>query len=143
MGRRIDVTDTLVIDEDEIEESFVRAGGPGGQHVNKTSSAVQLRFDARNSANLPDDVRQRLEKLAGAKATKDGVIIVTARGRASQALNRAAARMRLVALLRAAARPPKKRLKTKTPARAKRDRIEAKSRRAGVKKLRQPPKDDG
>lgn len=143
MGRKIVVDETLSIDEDEIEESFVRAGGPGGQHVNKTSSAVQLRFDARNSPSLPADMRARVESMAGGKLTKDGVIIVTARGRASQALNRAAARARLVALLRSAAHPPKKRVKTKTPARVKRDRLEAKSRRAGVKKLRRPPESEG
>src|ERR1043165_9599715 len=97
------ITGRLAIDPAEIEESFVRAAGPGGQHVNTTSTAVQLRFDVRRSPSLPDDVRRRLERLAGSRLTRDGVLVLQAQGHRSQRRNRDEALARLVALVRAAA----------------------------------------
>ena len=111
----IPVTANIVLDESEITESFVRASGPGGQNVNKVSSAVQLRFDARRSPSLPADVRSRLESLAGSRLTRDGVIIITAQRHRAQARNREDALARLLDLIRRAAHPPLKRRATKPP----------------------------
>jgi len=131
------ITDTISLDDSELEESFVRASGPGGQNVNKVSSAVQLRFDARRSPSLPNDVAIRLMALAGHRLTKDGVIVIVAQEHRDQSRNRAEARERLFGLIRQAAVKPTVRRKTKVPKAAKRDRLEAKKRRSGIKSLRQ------
>jgi ribosome-associated protein len=132
----IPVTATIAIDEREITEDFVRASGPGGQNVNKLSTAVQLRFDVRHSPSLPPDVRARLERLAGSRLTRDGVIVITAQRHRTQARNRADALDRLLDLIRQAAIAPIKRRPTR-PTRASRERrIEGKKRRSGIKKLR-------
>jgi len=132
----IPVTANITLDESEIAESFVRASGPGGQNVNKVASAVQLRFDARHSPSLPPEVRTRLERLAGSRLTRDGIIVITAQRHRAQARNRQDARARLLDLIRRAARPPLKRRATKPTAAARERRIEGKKRRAGIKRLR-------
>ncbi len=132
----IRVTDTFALDEREIEESFVRASGPGGQNVNKVASAVQLRFDVRRSPSLPNDVAIRLMKLAGRRLTQDGVLVITARRFRSQEQNRQDALDRLVALIRQAAVPPTPRRKTRPTLASKQRRLEGKSRRSQVKSLR-------
>ncbi len=133
----IPVTAKIALDDREIAEVFIRASGPGGQNVNKVASAVQLRFDARHSPSLPDDVRGRLEQLAGTRLTRDGVIVITAQRHRAQARNRDDALARLLDLIRRAAHPPPKRRTTKPPASARERRIEGKKRRGGIKRLRQ------
>jgi len=130
------VTDTIALDESELQESFVRASGPGGQNVNKVSSAVQLRFDARRSPSLPNDVAIRLMRLAGKRLTKEGVIVIVAQQHRDQARNRAEARERLFELIRAAAVKPTPRRPTKVPKAAKRQRLDEKKHRGGIKSLR-------
>ncbi len=138
----IRVTDKIQIDESEIEESFVRSSGPGGQNVNKVSSAVQLRFDARRSPSLPDDVRRRLERLAGKRLTNDGVIVLIAQTHRSQERNRADALQRLVELIQAAAVRPKPRTATRPTLASKKRRLESKSRRSKIKSGRRAPDED-
>jgi ribosome-associated protein len=130
------VTDTISIDDSELSESFVRSSGPGGQNVNKVSSAVQLRFDVRRSPSLPNDVAVRLMRLAGKRLTKDGVIVIIAQSHRQQERNRADARDRLFDLIRQAAVRPVPRRATKVPRAQKRLRIEGKKHRAGIKNLR-------
>jgi ribosome-associated protein len=136
------ITGRLAIDPDEIHESFVRAGGPGGQHVNTTSSAVQLRFDVRHSPSLPDDVRARLERLAGHRLTRDGVLVLQSQGQRSQKRNREEALERLVDLVRAAARPPVKRKPTRPTRASKQRRLDSKKRHGALKSLRRSSRDD-
>lgn len=138
----IRITPSLWLDESEIEETFVRASGPGGQHVNKTSSAVQLRFDARRSRSLPADVAEGLIQLAGNRATQDGVLVITAQRHRSQPLNRADALERLVALIRRATERQTVRRPTAPTYASKRRRLEEKSRRGQVKALRRSSRDD-
>jgi ribosome-associated protein len=135
----IEVTPQIALDEGELIVSFIRASGPGGQNVNKVSSAVQLRFDARRSPCLPDGVSVRLQKLAGARLTQDGVIVITARRFRSQERNRAEATERLLALIRRAAEPPVERRRTRPPKAAKERRLQIKARRSDVKALRSKP----
>ncbi len=132
----IRVTDHISIDEDELKESFARASGPGGQHVNKTSTAVELRFDVRGSPSLPEPVRLRLERLAGSRLTNEGVLVLFAQNRRSQELNRQDARERLLALIREAADIPKRRRPTRPTLASKTRRLEAKTHRGGVKSMR-------
>ena len=131
----IRVTHGIAIDESLLSESFVRASGPGGQNVNKVSSAVQLRFDAAAAA-LPEAVRTRLARLAGRRMTQDGAIVIMAQRHRSQERNRADALERLVALVREAAVPPVKRWPTKPTAASRERRLESKARRSAVKALR-------
>jgi ribosome-associated protein len=126
----------IAIDEREIGETFVRASGPGGQNVNKLSTAVQLRFDVRGSPSLPGDVKARLERLAGTRLTRDGVLVITAQRHRTQARNRQDALDRLVDLIRRAATPPLPRRATKPTAASRERRIESKKRRGGIKRLR-------
>ena len=131
----IRVTDAIVIEDRELEERFVRASGPGGQNVNKVSTAVELRFDV-NASSLPPDVRQRLVALAGNRMTGEGVLLIDSREHRTQAQNRDAARARLLALLQRAARRPKTRRATKPKKAAKEKRLDTKKRRGEVKSLR-------
>ena len=132
----IQVTDTLSVDEEEIEIVFVRSSGPGGQNVNKVSTAAQLRFDARRSPSLPNDVAIRLMRIAGQRLTKDGVIVLTAQSHRTQGDNRAEAIERLVAMIREASERPKPRIATRVSKGAKARRTDAKTRRGAVKSLR-------
>jgi ribosome-associated protein len=140
--RPIWITGRLSIDPAEIEESFIRAAGPGGQHVNTSSTAVQLRFDVRHSPSLPDDVRARLERLAGQRLTREGVLVLLAQGERSQKRNREEALARLVALVRAAARPPIKRKPTRPTKASKQRRLDSKKRHGALKSLRRGPPSD-
>ena len=131
----IRVTETLVLDDRELEERFVRASGPGGQNVNKVATAVELRFNVRASS-LPAEVKERLIALAGSRMTADGVLLIDSREHRTQGQNRDAARARLVALLQRAATRPKKRRPTKPRAAAREQRLASKKLRGAVKSLR-------
>ncbi len=132
----IQITQSIALDETELHETFIRASGPGGQNVNKVATAVQLRFDARHSPSLPDDVRARLIRLAGKRVNAEGVLLIEAARFRTQEQNRADARARLIALIQQAARPPKPRRKTKPSRAAKERRLAGKKQRGGVKALR-------
>ncbi len=132
----IRVNDRISLDESELEESFIRSSGPGGQNVNKLSTAVQLRFDVRHSPSLPNDVAIRLMKLAGKRLTKDGVLVLVAQNHRTQERNRADAQERLIALIQEAAIPPVPRRATKPPRASKKQRLDSKKRRSGIKNMR-------
>ena len=133
----IEIAGGVVLDEREVAFDFIRASGPGGQNVNKVETAVQLRFDARNSPSLPDDVRDRLERLVGRRLTRDGVIVIAAQRFRSQEANRRDALDRLVALIAAAAVRPKTRRPTKPTRAARKRRLDEKARRGALKRDRQ------
>jgi ribosome-associated protein len=134
----IPITGSLAIGDEEVRFRFLRSSGPGGQKVNKTSSAVQLRFDVRNSPSLPEEVRRRLSRLAGKRLTSRGVLLIEARRHRTQERNRRDALERLVLLIRKAAQRGRPRRSTRPPAASKRARLESKRRRGVLKELRQP-----
>ncbi len=138
----IQVTPSIALDESELTESFVRASGPGGQNVNKVSSAVQLRFDVRRSPSLPNDVALRLMRIAGKRLTKEGVIVIVAQQHRTQERNRADARERLFAMIREAAVPPVPRRATRVPRSEKKRRVEGKKHRSAIKSMRGRPRFD-
>lgn len=129
------ITDTLTVDERDLDERFVRASGPGGQNVNKVSTAVELRFNV-GASSLPPDVKDRLIAIAGSRMTTGGVLLIDSREHRTQGQNRDAARARLVALLQAAAKRPKKRRATRPGKAAREQRLDSKKRRSAVKHLR-------
>jgi len=136
-GQNLRIAPGIELGEDELDENFIRSSGPGGQNVNKVATAVQLRFDAAGSPSLPQRVRDQALKLAGQRATKDGVIVIEANRFRTQELNRADARERLVELLaKAAEPPPKPRKKTRPSKGAVERRLKEKAGRAGIKKMR-------
>jgi ribosome-associated protein len=132
----IRITDSITIDDSELTEDFVRSSGPGGQNVNKLSTAVQLRFNVRQSPSLPNDVAIRLMRLAGSRLTKEGVIVITAQRHRTQERNRQDARDRLIELIQEAAVVPAKRRPTKPTKAAREKRLESKKRRGSIKGLR-------
>ena len=132
----IKVTNDLVIPEDEIQINFIRSSGPGGQNVNKVSSAVQLRFNVIESPTLPADIQERLVNLAGNRITDEGILIIEARQYRTQEQNRKAALEKLVKLIQEAAKEPSVRRETKPPLRAKERRLENKRQRSEIKRLR-------
>lgn len=139
----IRVTPRISLDENELHEDFVRASGPGGQHVNKTESAVQLRLDVAASPNIPDDVKARLAKLAGSRMTAAGVLVIQGDSYRSQLRNREDVRERLIDLIRDASVPPKTRRKTKPTYGSQQRRLEGKAKRSDIKQGRRPgPRDD-
>jgi ribosome-associated protein len=137
----IRINSQIEIDEGEIQENFIRASGPGGQKVNKTSSAVQLRFDVLHSDSLPNEVRERLKHIAGNRITSEGELIIESNHYRSQERNRQEARRRLVQLIRQATRRPKARKPTKPTAASQKRRLEEKRRHSEKKRLRRdlPP----
>ncbi|MBW1768165.1 MAG: aminoacyl-tRNA hydrolase [Deltaproteobacteria bacterium] len=138
----IHVTQSIAIDESEIREDFVRSSGPGGQNVNKVATAVQLRFNVVRSTSLPEDVRERLIRLAGKRITEGGDLVIDARRFRTQERNRRDARERLLALIRKASVQPKPRHKTRPAASSRARRLEEKSRRAKIKRMRRIPSEN-
>jgi len=136
----IQITPTLALDENEIQITYVRSSGPGGQNVNKVATAAKLRFDVARSPSLPSEVRERLLVLAGKHITQDGWLVIDARRYRTQELNRQDAIDRLVKWIRRAARPPKSRRPTRVPRASRRRRLEGKRRRSKLKRLRKPPR---
>ena len=137
------VTHAISLDESEIEERFIRSSGPGGQNVNKLSTAVELRFDVRQSPSLPDYVREKLMQLAGKRLTQEGVLVIKAQSFRTQERNRNDALARLIALIQEAAKVVPPRRATRVPRSTKKNRLEEKSRRGTVKSLRaKPARDD-
>ena len=136
MGNMIRITSQLAIDESEIELQFIRASGPGGQNVNKVSTAVQLRFDVAHSPSLPEDVRTRLMKLAGSRLTNEGELLIEAKRHRTQERNRQDAIARLVELIRHATEKPKPRIATKPTKASKKRRLETKRQRSETKQAR-------
>ena len=136
MMNRVQITSSISIGKDELEESFVRASGPGGQNVNKVASAVQLRFNVATSPSLPEGVRQRLLDSGDSRLIRDGVLVITAERHRSQAANREDALERLAEIIRKAAHVPRKRVATRPTLASKKRRLEAKTRRGNIKKTR-------
>jgi len=136
------VTDAIGLDEGELDIKAARASGPGGQHVNKTSTAIELRFDVANSPSLAADVKARLTKIAGSRMTLDGELLIFAQTHRSQEMNRQDAIGRLVALIQKAAEAPKPRKRTRPTKASKERRLAAKTRRSGVKAMRGRPEQD-
>ena len=139
---RIPVTGDISLDEEELSETFVLASGPGGQNVNKVSSAVQLRFHLAHSPSLPDAVRVRVFALAGRRVTKEGILVIVARSHRTQERNRAEARSRLFDLIARAAVPPKPRRPTKPTRASKERRLESKAKHARLKRARGKIRDE-
>jgi ribosome-associated protein len=136
------ITRFIEINENEITFSFIRSSGPGGQNVNKVATAVQIRFDVKNSLSLPEAVKKRLIRLGGSRITDDGVLTITAQRFRTQERNRVDGLSRLTALIRKAATPPKPRRKTRPPKKSIENRIQNKKYRSKIKKLRQTHSDD-
>jgi len=132
----IEITPTISLDDSEISLEFIRSSGPGGQNVNKVATAVQLRFDLRNSPSLADDVKERLIKLAGSRLTDEGILLIEAKRYRTQEQNRADAILRLTELIQKALKPPKKRRATRPTRASQMERIQSKKRRGEIKKLR-------
>ncbi len=135
----LQVVDRIHIGEDEIEERFIHSPGPGGQHVNKAATGVQLRFNLSQSPSLPEPVRERVKRIAGKRLSKDGILIIEAHRHRSQEHNRQDARRRLVQLIRQAAQSPRRRIRTQTPRSAVKKRLETKRRQSEKKQRRRPP----
>ncbi len=133
------VNETITLDERELTERYIQSPGPGGQHVNKAATSVQLRFDVRRSTSLPPGVKNRLEQIAGKRLTKEGVLIITAHSFRSRERNRQEARQRLVHLIRRAAQVPKRRMKTRPPRGVKERRLQQKKHHSVKKRRRHPP----